>query len=98
MADRLAGVCPAEVSAITHKRAVHFKVTASDALQSLLTPHQWYIGDPITAPVLTIGVEVKAWQDYLIRRDGYSTRQAYWQDNTLPFAAKVFGMEHCIIS
>ena len=36
--------------------------------------------------------------EYLTRRDGYSTRQAYWQDNTLPFAAKVFGMEHCSIS
>ena len=98
IAVQLAGACPAEVSAITHGRAVHFKVTARDALQSLLTPHQWYIGDHIRDPALNNRVEVKAWQDYLIRRDGYSNRPAYWQDNTLPFATKSFGMEHCSIS
>ena len=66
-ADRLAGACHAEVSEITHGRAVHFKVTAREALQLLLIQHQCYIGDPIKDPALTIGVEVKAWQDYLIR-------------------------------
>ena len=97
-ADRLAGACPMEVSASTHGRAVHFKVTARDALHSLLTPHQWYIGDPIRGPALSIGVETKAWQDYLTKRYEYSTRPAYWEDNTLPLAAIVFGMEHCSIS
>ena len=94
----MSGAFPAELSEITHGRAVHFKVTVREALQSLLSQHPWYIRDPINGPALTIGVEVKALQDYLIRRDKYSTRQAYWQDNTLPFATKVFGMEHCSIS
>ena len=46
IADRLAGACPKEVSEITNGRSVHFKVSARDALRSLLSPHQWY-RDPI---------------------------------------------------
>ena len=90
-ADRFTGACPIEVSEITHGRSVHFKVTDREALQSLLSLHQRYIGDPIRSPALTIGVEVISWYD------GYSTRPAYWQDNTLQFAAKVFGIEYCPI-
>ena len=91
IADWLAGACPGEVSSSTHGRAVYFKVTAWEVFQSLLTPNQWYIGDPIRGPALTIGVEVKAWQDYLVKRDGFSTRSAYWQDNTLPLLPKCLG-------
>ena len=67
IADRLAGACPMEMSEITNGSAVHFKVTARVALRSLLSPHQWNIGDPIRGLALTIGVEVKARQGYLIR-------------------------------
>ena len=51
IADRLAGACPAEVSESTHGRAVHLKVKAREALQLLLSQHQWYISDPIKGPV-----------------------------------------------
>ena len=98
IADRLAGACLAEVSEITKGRAVHFTVTARAALLSLLAPQKWYIGDPLRGPALTIGEETQAWQDYLVRRDNYSTREGYWQDNTLPFAAEVFGMKYCTVS
>ena len=97
IADRLAGACPAEASEITNGRPVHFKVTARAALMSHLL-QQWYIGDSIRGPALTIGVGTQAWQDYLVRRNNYSTREGYWQDNTLPFAAEVFAMSHCSVS
>ena len=74
IAGRLAGAFPMEMSEITNGRAVHFKVTARDGLRSLLPPHQWYIGDPFRGPGLTIGEEVKAWQEYWMRRGGYSMR------------------------
>ena len=59
LADRLAGACPMEVSKLTHGRAIHLKVTAREALLTLLFPHQWYFGDPVRGPVLTIEVETK---------------------------------------
>ena len=40
IADRLIGACHVEVSEITDGRAVHYKVTAREALRSLLSPHQ----------------------------------------------------------
>ena len=63
---------------------------------------------PITAPMvykrqrcwpcLSIGVEVCVWQQYLVRQDGYSSREAYWQDNGIPFATQSFKREYSSLS
>ena len=59
----MADVYPSEVSTLTRGRAVHFMVTASGALMSLLPPYERYFRDPATDPALPIKVEKQAYGD-----------------------------------
>ena len=87
-----------DVIELTAGRTVHFTVAAREALLSLLSSYQWYIGDSVAGPALTFCVEGKVLQQYLINRNGYSTRPGYWQVDTIPFVAKVLGIEYGSLS
>ena len=55
----MTGASSVEVSEYTKGRAVHFTVTAREALLLLLSTNQRYIEDSVRVPALIIGVEVK---------------------------------------
>ena len=72
--------------------ALHVSISARTALQSLLIPGQWYIGNAALCPTLSIQqvFEYQSWIAYLRDRTAMSTRPPYYLDNTLPLAAQVY--------